>query len=151
METKVGHLKAPEGHRVVGLRYGIDDCLKCLGIMTQRLAKSRVSKDKTIDEVSTVARCTLCAAFYIAQDAKDKDSGRGAMPSTCKFHSGFWTPQRRVRLADGSTMKKCGATCEARSCGKPCKKFEHRTHGEGRQACPNACAYACAYALGIGA
>jgi len=87
-----------------------------------------VTKDKTIKDIPTVARCTLCAAFYIPQDAKDKDSGRGAMPSTCKFHSGFWTPQRRVRLADCSTMKKCGAMCEARSCGKPCKKFEHRTH-----------------------
>ena len=122
-ETKKIVLKAPDGHRVVGLRYGVGDSLKCLGLLTQRLV---AYNPETGDLTSGVSRCTLCAQFFFPPDSKTVQ-GR-ILRDNCKFHIGFWTPQRRVRLADNSTLPKCGAMCEAKSCGKPCKKYQHRSH-----------------------
>lgn len=162
--------------------------------MTQRLvAFDPVTQDLT----GEVARCTLCAQFFIPPEAETKfkriksTSSVGRTPSVdvactssvgrtssavgrtqstasdqderddngmpfekkplrerplqqkCVYHSGFWTPQRRVRLADNSTLRKCGAMCEALDCGKSCNRYEHRsnvmTHSCGDSRCAENC------------
>jgi hypothetical protein len=53
----------------------------------------------------------------------------------CVFHSGFWTPQRRVRLADNSTMRTCCAKCEANNCSKKCNRCNRGVSGAAHGLC----------------
>ena len=167
VEPTIEELSAPDGHRIVGLRYGIGDSLRCLGIITQPL----LGFDAKKGEVTTnVTRCTLCAGFYMPLDdagngadtngAKEKvissthtantarkgarrGEGQNFLGDACRYHSGWWTPQRRVRLADNSTNRKCGALCLAINCGKPCRRFQHRSHVMAHSCGDNRCAEIC--------
>jgi hypothetical protein len=158
-------MMCPSGQRAVGLRYGIGDSLRCLGLLTQRLV---VYDPTTKDTSGEAARCTLCAQFYMppermvkpaeelakalrkksAARARTKLDGNEAEAENaaeadiikhfiqdCVFHSGFWTPQRRVRLADNSTMRTCCAKCEANNCSKKCNRCNRGVSGAAHGLC----------------
>jgi len=100
-------------------------CATCLCVCT---CTCNVSHNR----VCAVSHPCLCTCIRLCVFCRRRLHPQTARQQHFHVHvcatAGFWTPQRRVRLADHSTLRKCGAICEALSCGRPCSKFEHRSH-----------------------
>jgi len=121
-------IEALPHERIVGFHYGIQSALTSIGILT----RSRVFNDSD----GQLKRCSLCADFFF-DDENDEGS--------CRYHSGIWTPQRRVRVPDRSTMPKCGSLCDAKNCERRCTKFQHRSHVMTHSCGDTRCAEICSY------
>eukprot|EP00960_Hanusia_phi_P038779 753595-Hanusia_phi.AAC.3 len=146
-------MMAPAREIVVGLQCGIQDKLKCIGLLTKKTLTSLSYPARSV-----VKRCTLCGEFYLAEDKDVKlhmrDKADQILTSDyvnlshmlakwsleCRYHVGFWTPQRRIRPEH--TLRRCGAPCGAIGCQQRCNRFMHRSkmaHACGDNRCCEPC------------